>query len=150
MIYLGADHRGYKLKEKLKTFLKEEGYQFEDLGAHTINPSDDYPDNASLVAQKISEDPQNSQGILVCGSGVGVDIVANKIKGVRSSLVWLADKELVKRSRSHDGANVLALPADYITDEQAKTIVKIWLTTAFSGEDRHKRRLAKIAALENR
>jgi ribose 5-phosphate isomerase B len=148
MIYLGADHRGFKLKEKLKIFLKEEGYQFEDLGAEAINPSDDYPDIAAPVAQKVSEDPQNTQGIVICGSGVGVDIVANKFKGVRSSLVWLADKELVQRSRSHDGANVLALPADYITDEQAKTIVKIWLQTAFSGAERHQRRINKIAALE--
>ena len=87
MIYIGADHRGYKLKEALKDYLKELNLEYEDLGALQIIFDDDYPDYAILVAKKVSENPRENRGILICGSGVGVDIVANKFKGVRSALI---------------------------------------------------------------
>ena len=144
MIYLGADHRGFELKEKLKVFLKEEGYEFEDLGNHTLDPTDDYPDFGAKVAKKVSEDPINDRGILLCGLGVGMDIVANKFKGIRSAVIWSDNEALVKQSRQHDDSNILALPADHLTEEQAKKIVKLWLETPFSGEERHIRRLRKI------
>jgi len=83
MIYLGADHRGYKLKEALKIYLQESNYVWEDLGAKELNLDDDYPDYALAVAKKVAENPEENRGILICGSGVGVDIVANKIKGIR-------------------------------------------------------------------
>lgn len=148
MIYLGADHRGFKLKEKLKTFLKGENYEFEDLGNTVLDPSDDYPDFAAKVAEKVSENPKENRGILLCGSGVGMDIVANKFKGVRSALVWSAEEALVKQSRQHDDSNVLSLPADYLTEEQVRGIVKLWLETPFLGVERHIRRIQEIKALE--
>ena len=83
MLYIGADHRGYKLKEILRVYLQELGYDFEDLGNKELNPDDDYPDFALGVAKKVAENPDENRGILICGSGVGVDIVANKIKGIR-------------------------------------------------------------------
>ena len=86
MIYLGADHRGFRLKEEIKKFLAEKNYQFEDMGNLAYDPNDDYTDFAKLVAKKVSEKPEENKGILICGSGVGVDIVANKFKGVRSAL----------------------------------------------------------------
>lgn len=148
MIYLGADHRGFKLKETLKSFLKEEGYQFEDLGNTIYDPSDDYPDFAAKVAEKVSENPKENRGILFCGSGVGMDIVANKFKSVRSALVWSADEALVKQSRQHDDSNVLSLPANHLTEDQAKTIVKLWIETSFLEVERHIRRIQKIEELE--
>lgn len=148
MIYLGTDHRGFKLKETLKAFLKEEGYEFEDLGNTVHDPNDDYPDFAAKVAEKVSENPKENRGILFCGSGVGMDIVANKFKGVRSALVWSADETLVKQSRQHDDSNVLSLPADHLTEEQARKIVKLWLETPFLEVERHQRRIQKIEELE--
>ncbi len=151
MLYLGADHRGFGLKEEVKKFLSQGKIRFEDLGNAVFDPKDDYPLFSERVAQKVSEDPERSRGILLCGSGVGVDIIANKFKGVRSALVW-DDQEaltaLVKQSREHDNANVLSLPADHLTGEQAQKIVKIWLETPFSGAARHVRRLQEISKLE--
>lgn len=147
MIYLGADHRGFELKEKLKNFLKEEGYEFEDLGNTVYDLADDYPDFGAAVAQKVAEKPNENRGILLCGSGVGMDVVTNKFKGVRSALVWSDNEALVKQSRQHDDSNVLSLPADYLTEDQAKKIVKLWLETPFSKEERHQRRIQKIKEL---
>jgi ribose 5-phosphate isomerase B len=148
MIYLGADHRGFKLKEILKAFLEGEGYEFEDLGNAVHDPNDDYPDFAAAVARKVAENPKENRGILLCGSGVGMDIVANRFKGVRSALIWIGDEALIKQSRQHDDSNVLSLPADYLSEERAKKIVKLWLETPFLEVERHQRRIQKIEELE--
>ncbi|NIT03614.1 RpiB/LacA/LacB family sugar-phosphate isomerase [Candidatus Saccharibacteria bacterium] len=149
MIYLGTDHRGFELKEKIALWLGEWGYEFEDLGAASYDKKDDYPDFASAVARKVSENPKENRGILLCGSGVGVDVVANKFKSVRSALVWGDEEALVKQSRQHDGTNVLSLPADHLSEKQAKNIVKTWLETPDPSEERHLRRIKKISNLES-
>lgn len=146
MLYIGADHRGYKLKETLKIYLKELNFEFEDLGAREIFPDDDYPDYAINVAQKVSENPKENLGILICGSGVGVDVVANKFKSVRSALIFNAEQ--ARMSRNDDNTNVLSLSADFIDENLAKEIVKIWLETPFSRLERYARRLEKIKAIE--
>jgi len=146
MIYIGADHRGYKLKETLKIYLKELGLVCEDLGATELIPDDDYPDYALAVAQKVAGNPDENLGILICGSGVGVDIVANKIENIRSALCF--DVEQAKTSRNDDNTNILSLPADFISEDLAKEIVKIWLETPFSGDERHARRIEKIRKIE--
>ena len=146
MIYFGADHRGYKLKEALKVYLKELDFNFEDLGALELNPEDDYPDYAVLVAKKVSEDPENNRGILICSSGVGVDVVANKFKSVRSALLF--NPEQARMSRNDDNANVLSLSADFTDENSAKEILKIWLETPFSFLERHSRRVEKIKKIE--
>lgn len=146
MIYIGADHRGYKLKEVLKAYLKELNFEFEDLGALELIPDDDYPDYALAVAKKVAENPEENRGILICGSGVGVDIVANKIKGIRSALGF--DIKQAQMSRNDDNANVLSLSSDFISESLAKEIVKIWLETPFSGLERHARRIEKIKEIE--
>ena len=125
MIYISADHRGYRLKEILKVYLKELNYVWEDLRAMELIPDDDYPDYALAVAQKVAEDLENNRGILICGSGVGVDVVANKIKGIRSALCFNAKQ--AQASRNDDNANVLSLPADFISKDLSKEIVKTWL-----------------------
>jgi len=142
MLYIGADHRGYKLKGILKIYLRDLNYNSEDLGAERLNPDDDYPDYAFLVAKKVAENPEENRGILICGSGVGVDVVANKIKNIRSALCFGAKQ--AQMSRNDDNTNVLSLPADYISENLAKEIVKVWLGTPFSGLDRHARRIEKI------
>lgn len=155
MIYIGADHGGYKLKEHIKKFLVKEwnrksgGQQLElkDLGASKFKDGDDYPDYAARVAKQVSANPLANLGILICRSGQGVCIVANKFKGVRAVLVW---NELeAKMSRNDDMSNVLCLPSDYIDTKMAEKIVKAWLETPFSTEQRHMRRVKKISALEN-
>ena len=142
MIYLGADHRGFRLKEEIKKFLAEKNYQFEDMGNLAYDPNDDYTDFAKLVAKKVSEKPEENKGILICGSGVGVDIVANKFKGVRSALA--DDVQTAKQSREHDDTNVLSLPADEVNFEIAKQIITVWLETPFSNGEKYKRRIGKI------
>ena len=142
MIYIGADHRGFKLKGDVKKFLAEKNYQFEDMGNFTFDQNDDYTDFAKLVAQKVSEKPKESKGILICGSGVGVDITANKFHGVRSALA--DDIVTAKQSREHDNTNVLSLPADEVSYDLAKQIISVWLETPFSNGEKYKRRIDKI------
>lgn len=146
MIYFGADHRGYKLKETLKLYLKEFNFEFEDLGAKELIPDDDYPDYAALVAKKVAEDPEKNRGVLICGAGVGVDVVANKIKGVRSALCF--DASQARASRNDDNTNILSFSADFTPENSAKEILKIWLETPFSYLERHVRRVEKIKKIE--
>lgn len=146
IIYLGADHGGFELKEKLKSFLTEKGYVVEDCGAHSYDKDDDYPDFAKVVAEKVAAGPDRL-GILICRSGAGVDIVANKVKGILSALIFTAEQ--AKMVREHEGANVLTLASDFTSEETAKSIVVMWLETPFSGAERHLRRLEKIRALEH-
>ena len=122
MIYLGTDHRGFKLKEKIKEWLSEWGHEFEDLGNTVYDKGDDYPDFASAVARKVTENPRENRGILLCGSGVGMDIAANKFKGVRSALVWSDDEELVKHSRLDDGTNVLSSLLNILPRSKLRTL----------------------------
>lgn len=157
MIYLGADHRGYELKEKIKSWFSGWGYEYKDLGAFEYNKDDDYPDFATAVAKAVAlslpavslPNPSrgnSAKGILVCGSGIGVAIAANKIKGVRAGTAM--KPEQVQASVSDEDLNILALSADYTEEKKAQKIVKIFLETKFSGEERHVRRIAKIKELE--
>lgn len=143
-VFLGADHRGFFLKEKIKEWLKENGYEASDLGNTEFNPSDDYPDFSLPVAKEVSAG--KGLGILFCGTGVGMNIAANKVKGVRAALVF--NEGLAKQAREHGDSNILTLPADLLDEEKAITIVKTFLTTSFSGDERHKRRIAKIRKIE--
>lgn len=145
-IFIGADHRGFELKEKLKQFLSNKGYTVLDKGNDHYDETDDYPDFAGLVAQEVAEDPDNRRGILICGSGVGIDVVANKFSRVRSALAGNSDQAF--SSRNDADTNVLCLAADFLEEEEAKKILSVWLQTPFSKEERHKRRLRKIAEIE--
>lgn len=148
VIYIGADHRGFELKAELKEFIEGLGYQVFDMGAETLDEGDDYPDFAAAVAEKVSNEYENARGIVICASGVGVDIVANKFPRVRSSLVSTADQAF--DARNDDDANVLALGASYVRTDDVKRILTTWLGTPFSGEERHRRRRDKISAIELR
>ncbi len=144
-IIVAADHRGFKLKEALKTRLAAAGYDIEDRGAHTLDPEDDYPDFAYPAAQMVAAEP-GSKGILVCGSGMGMDVVANKMKGVRATIVSSVDGAVHASSR--DGVNVITLGADTLAEDQAFDIVQAFLTTPLAQEKKYLRRLQKIALIE--
>jgi ribose 5-phosphate isomerase B len=144
MIYLGADHAGFHLKEELKKYLKELGYEYEDLGNKELEPKDDYPDFALRVAKKVAE--TGRKGILVCATGLGMAIIANKVKGIRAAVCW--DDFTALQSREHNDANILCLGGKVIDLETAKKIVRIWLKAEFNGEERHVRRLEKVKNVE--
>ncbi|MBI2515138.1 RpiB/LacA/LacB family sugar-phosphate isomerase [Candidatus Wolfebacteria bacterium] len=147
-IYLASDHRGFQLKSFIKDFLKAKSFEVFDLGNDKYDEADDYPDFAERVARKVAVEPAERRGILICGSGVGVDVVANKFKGVRSALIF--NEAQARASRNDDDVNVLSLPADFLDENKAKKILEVWLETPFSGEERYKRRLQKIKQLELR
>jgi RpiB/LacA/LacB family sugar-phosphate isomerase len=211
-VYIGADHGGYKLKEKIKKWLGEWGYKYEDCGAFKLDPKDDYPDFALAVARKVArpyddlinsssakparypfsgtlastDDDVHSQprqspvqanvasknvpvadsrhtlspeilshersfesvGILACRSGAGMVIAANKVRGVRAGAAF--DIRSAKHMREHNDANILAVSGDWLDERQAKGIIKVFLETKFSMEERHIRRIEKVAELENR
>lgn len=145
-IYLGADHGGYKLKEEIKTWLKEWGLEFEDMGAHEFNSQDDYPDFAWPVAVKVGSNLK-SFGILACRSGQGESIVANKARGARAALAW--NEHSAHAARNDDDANILCLPADYVTLNNAKAIVHTFLYTPFDfNEERFNRRVNKVKKID--
>ena len=156
-IYLGADHRGYKLKEKVFQWLVEKNYSVEDLGAYELLPEDDYTEYAEKVASVVGEhytkiDREEHErhgevfGVLFCGSGVGVDVVANKFDGVRASIGKEPDQ--VKAGRADDNMNVLVIAADFTKVGEAKKMIKAFLDTSFKAEDRHERRLEDIKRIE--
>ncbi len=142
-IGLACDHGGFELKEELKAFLKSVGAEPQDMGTFNED-SVDYPDYGILVAEKISRGDLE-RGILICGTGIGMSIVANKFRGVRAALV--NDLYSSRYSREHTDANVLVVGGRIVGRELAKEIVRVWLETPFAG-GRHKRRLEKIEVLE--
>lgn len=149
-VYLGSDHRGFKLAEEFHLWLMENNVAEENLGADTFNENDDYVDYAQKVAERVRQETKQglqTRGIVVCGSGVGVDIVSNKIKGIRCG--FGLSEEQIKAARKDDDINILAIAADYTDLETAKKIIKIFLETPFSGEEKHKRRIEKIKKIEN-
>jgi ribose 5-phosphate isomerase B len=146
-IFIGTDHAGFELKEELKKFLENSGYEVEDMGAYEFSATDDYPDFVFPVAKAVAEDTGNRRGIVIGGTGIGNGILANKVKGIRAGVVY--DEYSAKMSREHNDANVMTLGARTLTVDKAKKLVKIWLNTPFSYQERHKRRIEKIKKLEN-
>lgn len=147
MIYLGTDHRGYNLKEEIKRFLEQEKTEFEDLGNLEYDEEDDYPDFAKKVAEKISSNSKKNRGILICGTGIGMSIVANKFKEVRAGLCL--SRYMAKRAVEEDDINILCLAADITDTETSEKIIKEWLKAKFKNKECYKRRLEKIAKLLN-
>ncbi len=143
-IVLGSDHAGFELKEHIRQFLTELGHQVLDVGTHDTAPVD-YPDYAAAVAKPILDGSVN-RGILICGSGVGASVAANKFRGIRAGLCH--DTYSAHQGVEHDDMNVLVLGGRVIGEEMAKELVRAYVQATFSGEARHVRRLAKIHAIE--
>jgi len=145
-VALGADHGGFSLKAELASWLKEQGYEVLDLGAYALDPADDYPDFAAAVARAVASG-EAQRGIILCGSGVGACIVANKLAGVRAGLCH--DTYSARQGVEHDDMNVLCLGARIIGVELAKELVSAFLSARFSGAERHRRRLQKVLRIES-
>lgn len=142
-LYIGADHNGFTLKHRLVDYLTRSGYEVVDEGDEKLDPNDDFPQFAAKVvaALKTSDDPE-AKGILICGSGQGMCMAANRYKGIRASLVWDVDE--ARMSRNDDDANILCLPARVVKEADVERIVRAWLTTGFAGASRFKRRIKEM------
>lgn len=141
MLYIGSDHGGFSLKETLKAYLSSKGVAIEDRGAPTLDPGDDYPQYAMAVAKAVLQDKAN-QGILICRSGGGMGIAANRFKGIRA--VEVVDEKSAIHAREHNNANIMTLSAEWMDEEVAKHVVDVFLSTPFSGEERHIRRIQEL------
>jgi len=139
-IVIGSDHRGYHLKEDLIKFFKETSVDFKDVGTNSID-SVDYPDFAKLVGNAILKDGYDI-GILICGSGIGVSIAANKVNGLRA--VNANNNNMAEMARKHNNANVICFGSDFIDIEKAKRFLEIFMNTEFEGGERHIRRIQKL------
>ncbi len=144
MIYVASDHGGFAIKEKVKQLLKQLRLEAKDLGPFSRRADDDYPDYIIPLAEMVAK--KAALGIIACRNGQGVAIAANKVPGIRAAVCW--NSECARTSRSDDNANVLSLPADFLSDLETDQIVRAWLETPFSQDARHLRRLAKVAAYE--
>ena len=145
MIIIGSDHGGYKLKEEIKKYLEEKEIKYKDLGTYK-EESVDYPDIASKVSQEVQKNKEN-QGILICRSGIGMSIVANKFKGIRCALCH--NEYTAKYSRLHNNSNVLAMGADDVDINEAVCILRMWIATEFEG-GRHQERIQMIEEIEDK
>ena len=139
-IIIGSDHAGFNLKEKLKKYFDKKKIKYEDKGTYSLERVD-YPDYAKKVARRIVKD-KNARGILICGTGTGMVIAANKIKGVRAVVAY--DNYSAKMSKKDNDANILALRGRYFSYKTIQQIVNTWLNSKFSGKSRHKNRIKKI------
>lgn len=143
-IAIGSDHAGFLLKEILLNLIRKWGYEVQDYGTHSIDPVD-YPDSVRVVCEAMRKG-ECSEGIILCGSGVGACVVANKFPGIRAALCH--DTYSAHQSREHDDCNVLCMGPRVIGDKLAQEITQVWLKAQFTGEDRHLRRLNKLKAIE--
>lgn len=139
-IYIGADHVGFNLKNRLVEELKRLGYEPVDVGPKQLDPADDYPDFAKPVAAAVSSG-EAKRGILTCGTGLGMSYTANRFPKVRAAIAW--NEEIAELARKHGNSNVLVLPAQFVSEDQGVSILKKWLETNFEG-GRHARRVEKI------
>jgi ribose 5-phosphate isomerase B len=139
-IYIGADHAGFALKQKLVDELKKLGYEPVDVGPKALDPADDFPDFAKPVARAVSSG-EVKRGVLTCGTGLGMSYTANRYPKVRAAVAW--SPEVAEMSRKHNDANVLVLPARFVSEAEGLAILHRWLDTSFEG-GRHQRRVEKI------
>jgi ribose 5-phosphate isomerase B len=142
-VFLASDHAGYELKVAIQNFLSQRGFETEDLGPDTYVADDDYPDYLFRLGRKVSE-TKGTFGLGFGGSGQGEAMAANRIKGARAAEYYGGNDEIIKLSRQHNDANILCIGARFVSREEAEEVVINWLTTDFSGEERHARRIAKL------
>lgn len=142
-LLLASDHAGYALKGALASWLIEEGHEVEDLGPHTLEPEDDYPDYIFPLAKKVAKN-KDILGIIIGFSGEGEAMAANRVQGARAALFYGGSEEILRLSREHNDANILSLGAKFLTIEEAKEAIAVWLATDFSRGERHIRRITKL------
>ena len=148
-VYLATDHAGFELKEKLKTHLLESGYNVKDFGANIYNKEDDYPDFIKPLAEEVAKDPDGVMGIILGYSGQGEAMTANRYKKVRAMEYHGGNLNIIKLARDHNDANVLSLGAGFVTEEEAKGAVNLFLETPFDGTNRNKRHVRRIEKIDS-
>jgi len=164
-IFVATDHAGLELKNTIRDYLLGKGYDVTDCGAYSYDKNDDYPDFIAKAALEVSKDPKNCRGVILGGSGQAEAIVANKFKGVRCALFYkeaipitAADitgresndpLEMIRLSREHNDSNMISIGARFVSGEQAVKVVTLWLSSPFTADERHVRRLSKLAIIEN-
>ncbi|PIZ65282.1 ribose-5-phosphate isomerase [Candidatus Roizmanbacteria bacterium CG_4_9_14_0_2_um_filter_39_13] len=145
-IFIGADHRGFELKNKLVEYLQDQNIRVEDLGNYEHDPEDDYPDYAQKVAQAVLQNPEQFLGIVICGSGIGVCMATNRNRGIYCGMGL--DEEQVRHGRENDHINILSLAADNVSEEKAQEMVDAFISTQPVKKDKYTRRLKKIDSVE--
>ncbi|MBU1178977.1 RpiB/LacA/LacB family sugar-phosphate isomerase [Patescibacteria group bacterium] len=148
-IFIASDHAGFELKEKLRTWLVELGYEVKDFGAFSYNKDDDYPDFIRDAAVAVANDSKHSRGIILGASGQGEAMAANRFKNVRAAVYYGGEDEIIKLSREHNDANVLSLGARFLSEDEAKSAVKLWLKIDFNRERENERHLRRIKKIDN-
>lgn len=145
-IFLAADHAGFELKLAVLEHLVHHKFDVEDMGPYTLEKEDDYPNYAYAVTTKVlGSTDEDARGILICGSGQGMAMAANRVSGIRAALAW--NDDIARLARSHEDSNILTLPSRFIDTEEAFRIIDIWLKTSFSKAERHQRRINEIEQL---
>jgi len=148
-IILAADHAGFQLKEAIKSFLRSKKYEVVDVGAHELRDGDDYPEYMAAAALKVAQDIEGkTKAVIFGGSGEGEAVMANRFPGVRAAVWYGGTMEIVKLSREHNNANVLSIGARFVDEKAAKDAVELWLSTSFSNDERHQRRIEQIDSME--
>lgn len=148
-IILASDHAGFALKEAVKSFLQNNNYSVLDVGAHSHVDGDDYPTYMAAAALKVAEDAEgHTKAIIFGSSGQGEAMVANRFPGVRAAVWYGGDLEIIRKSREHNDANVLSVGASYVQEDVALDAILVWLTTSFSEDERHIRRIGQIDSIE--
>jgi ribose 5-phosphate isomerase B len=144
-IYFATDHAGFALKEVILAYVRDSlGYEVVDCGAHEYNADDDYPEFIKKAGGAISKEGDNARGIIFGGSGQGEAMVANRYANVRTTVYYGGSREIITLSREHNNANILSIGARFVSEEEAKDVVNLWLNTEFTGDERHVRRIAQI------
>lgn len=146
-ILFAADHAGFALKEELLVFVRDElalGWEVEDLGAYALTPDDDYPEIVARAARVVAANPADTRAIVLGGSGQGEAMAANRFQGVRAAVYYGGNPEIISLSREHNDANVLSLGARFLEVAEAREAVRVWLTTTFSADERHTRRIRTL------
>lgn len=143
-VVFAADHGGFAYKNTLLPFVEELGYEVTDMGAYELNEKDDYPEFISKAAKAVSDDPENTRGIILGRSGQGEAMLANRFPHVRAAVYHGGNIEITKKTREDNDSNILSLAGSFISEEEMKKAVELWLSTEFSGEERHKRRIEQI------
>lgn len=147
-IILAADHAGFELKNKIKDLLITEGFEVEDLGAHVLVPDDNYPEIMLPVAMRIVSEPENTKAIIFGKSGQGEAIICNRFPGVRAVVYYGKNPEIIKLSREHNDANILSIGAGFVESDEAFVAIKNWISTPFSQDERHIKRIAMLDEIQ--
>lgn len=144
-VFIGADHNGFEMKRVLAEELTRAGYEVIDKGGEKLNPDDDFPQFAEAVVRSMQAEGDKARGVLICGSGQGMCIAANRFRGIRASLIW--NLEEAHASRNDDDSNIICLPARYMDNQTAIRLTEAWLSTPFAGAARFKRRIKELDEL---